>query len=51
MTENFKSFVDSNIWHYALTDQEEKRKRKAEDLIEKIKREFVSARRSLMKFV
>lgn len=37
MTENFKSFPDSNIWLYALTDQDARRRQKAEDLIEKIK--------------
>lgn len=37
MTENFKSFPDSNVWLYALTEQDEKRKQKAEDLIEKNK--------------
>ena len=37
MTENFKSFLDSNVWIYALTDQDEERKEKAENLIEKNK--------------
>ena len=37
MTENFKSFPDSNVWLYALTDQDEKRKHQAEDLIEENK--------------
>ncbi len=35
--ENYKSFTDSNIWIYALTDQDEEKKRKAEDLIKRIK--------------
>ena len=37
MTENFKSFLDSNVWLYALTEQDETRKEKAADLIEKHK--------------
>ena len=37
MTENSKCFLDSNIWLYALSNQDENRKRKAENLIEKIK--------------
>ena len=36
MTENFKYFLDSNVWLYALTDQDEEHKQKAENLIEKI---------------
>ncbi len=35
MTESCKFFPDSNVWLYALTDQNEERKRKAEDLIER----------------
>ncbi len=34
MTGNFKVFPDSNIWLYALTNQDEDRKQKAEDLVE-----------------
>ncbi len=34
MTENSRSFPDSNVWLYALTNQDEKRKKQAEDLIE-----------------
>lgn len=37
MTGNFKSFPDSNVWLYALTNQDEKRKKQAEDLIEENK--------------
>ena len=37
MTENFKSFLDSNVWLYALTEQDETHKEKAADLIEKHK--------------
>lgn len=37
MTENFKAFPDSNVWLYALTEQDEKRKQQAEDLIEENK--------------
>ena len=40
MTENFKCFLDSNVWLYALSDQEEKRKEKAENLIEKNKKQI-----------
>ncbi len=40
MTENFKCFLDSNVWLYALSDQEEKRKKKAENLIEKNKKQI-----------
>lgn len=38
MTENSKCFPDSNVWLYALTNQDEKRKHRAENLIEKIKK-------------
>ncbi|CAN5450274.1 hypothetical protein BH20ACI1_BH20ACI1_18220 [soil metagenome] len=38
MTENYKCFPDSNVWLYALTDQDEERKEKAEDLIEKFEK-------------
>ncbi len=34
MTGNFKVFPYSNIWLYALTNQDEDRKQKAEDLVE-----------------
>lgn len=34
MTRNFKVFPDSNVWLYALTNQDEERKQKAEDLVE-----------------
>lgn len=37
MTENSKSFLDSNVWLYALTDQDDERKQKAEVLIEENK--------------
>lgn len=36
MTENFKAFLDSNVWLYALTDEDEKRGGQAENLIEAI---------------
>ncbi len=35
MTENSKCFLDSNIWLYALTDQDEEHKQKAGNLIKK----------------
>jgi len=37
MTENSKTFPDSNVWLYALTDQNDKYKHQAEDLIEENK--------------
>ena len=37
MIENSKVFPDSNVWLYALTNQDEKRGQQAEDLIEEIK--------------
>ncbi len=37
MIENSKVFSDSNVWLYALTNQDEKRGQQAEDLIEEIK--------------
>ena len=40
MTENFRCFLDSNIWLYALSDQDEERKEKAENLIEKNKKQI-----------
>lgn len=36
-TENYKCFSDSNVWLYIFTDQDEKRKKKAENLIETIR--------------
>ena len=34
MTGNSKSFPDSNVWLYAFSDQDEERKRQAENLNE-----------------
>lgn len=36
MTGNFKAFVDSNVWLYALTDENDERGGQAEELIESI---------------
>ncbi len=36
-TENYNCFTDSNVWLYIFTDQDEERKRKAENLVEEIK--------------
>ena len=40
MTENSKSFPDSNVWLYAFSDQDEVRRRQAENLIEENKRQI-----------
>ncbi len=40
MTGNSKSFPDSNVWLYAFSDQDEERKRQAENLIEENKRQI-----------